>query len=152
MTKFQTTTTRALAGLFVGIALCAVTLTAAVVLSAIDGRFGTVNSVWILQELHGLALPALAIVSGICLIGILLWLPFHFLGWRHWSLAMLVGGVVFFVAWFLSHTQWLRMPLSRYDIDNYGWKEVAIASGFLGIIGALVAGAIWRTAYRNAQR
>ena len=152
MPRFHTTAKRALAGLLVGMVLCAATLAVVVVVSAMAGRSGNIDWAWILQELSGLALPTSAIVAGICLIGSLLWLPFHALGWRHWSLAMLVGGLVFFLAWFLPHTDWLHMPFSGHDIDDYGWKDAAIASALVGVIGILIAGTMWRTAYRIVPR
>jgi hypothetical protein len=148
--RFQTTFKRALAALFVGMLLCSLILVLVVVASAALGRSGNVDWAWVVQELSGLALPGSAIVAGICLVGAVLWLPFHAGGWRHWSLAALVGGVLFFLAWFLPHTDWLHMPLSGYDIDNYGWREAAAASALVGAIGVLIAGAMWRTAYRSA--
>ncbi len=152
MPRFHTTLKRALAGLLVGMVLCAATLALVVVVSAAFGRFGHIDWTWVLQELSGLALPASAAIASICVLGVLLWLPFHAFGWRHWSFAMLVGGVLFFLAWFLSHTDFLRMPLSGYDIDNYGWREAAVASALVAVIGVLIAGAMWRTAYRIAPR
>ena len=93
--RFQTTLKRGLARLPVGILLCSLILVLVVVASAALGRSGNIDWAWVAEELSGLALPGSAIVAGICLVGAVLWLPFHALGWRHWSLAALVGGELF---------------------------------------------------------
>jgi len=145
MAKFHTTAIRALVGTIVGVILCAAALAISMLVAAVFGGADWARSAHLLSHR---VLGVLAIAGVFCAISVLGWLPLHMFTSRHWSLAMLFGGVVTAFAWFLTQTDFLAMPLEGYDIDNYGWREVAGASVIAAIFGSLVAIAMWRVSYR----
>ena len=149
---FSTSFTRSFLAVLAGLSICAAVFAAIVtMLAALDGRFQSIDWSWVGQQFIGSApqiIAALGVV--ICVIGIPLWLPLHFSGRRHWLLAVLLGAVLFFVAWFGPHTEWFSMPLAGYH-DDYGWDDAGRDSLGAALVGAAIAGVMWRVAYRKAE-
>ena len=150
--QFRTTPWRSFLAILAGLSICAAIFGSIVTfVAALDARFQSVDWNWVGQQFGGSALLIVGAVGAvICVIGIPLWLPLHFAGRRHWVLAVLLGAFLFFVGWFGPHTAWFSMPLSGDGYDDYGWSDAVVASVGAALVGALVAFAMWRVAYRKA--
>jgi uncharacterized membrane protein len=75
--------------------------------------------------------------------GLLLWLPLHFTGCRHWTLSLGLGALI-------SAAVWLWLMHGAGSHPDYEAAMLTRDLAASALIGALFAGGLWRAAYRHA--
>jgi hypothetical protein len=135
MARFRTTLGWSVAAIAVGVGLYGLLLWAA---SYVDLDHG---SRFDLAFLTGVTHSIAAVV-----LGLLVWLWLHFAGHRGWQTALLLAALLSFALALAINTYWFTLPLGA---QGFGWGYAICAALLAAVIGAVVASAMWRTAYRN---
>lgn len=134
-----------------------------VLLSASPAPFGSGGGSWAIA-LVAFIYAAVIWSAGLVAVGLPVWILLHVLKRRHWLWAVSVGAVLTFggVYWFATETNTFwgmagftvgdfvdPSTLTESEVASRKWQTALRASFVLGAIGAVVALAIWRIAYRR---
>lgn len=152
MQRFSTTVARSSTAFLVGLAMCVSAFVAYA--TRLDWMTGAVDLQRFLQNaLQSMLVRATtgdAVI--LCLAVVCFWLPLHFLGIRHWLVALALGAILLFLRFFGAHTQWFSTPPAGDGLNLYGWADAAADSVPWAFAGLALAGVMWRVAYREVSK